>query len=83
MTITRYYHVCNSCDAKFFAAHSVEDCPRCGKISGSCERQVPPWMKHEEESRENEDQQQREYLRAHVAQLRARQCPGCGETELF
>ena len=83
MTITRYYHVCNSCNAKFFAPHSVEDCPRCGELSGSCERQVPPWKKQEQPDGENEDAQQQEYLRAHIAQLRARQCPGCGETELF
>ena len=26
---------------------------------------------------------QEEFFKAYLAQLRARQCPGCGETELF
>jgi predicted RNA-binding Zn-ribbon protein involved in translation (DUF1610 family) len=83
MSRTSYYHVCSSCDAKFFTPHSVHLCPRCGQLSASSERLVPPWQAEQDLSKEAEEEQQKQYLRAHIAQLRARQCPGCGETELF
>jgi hypothetical protein len=44
---------------------------------------VPPWQTEKKLSKENEQEEQKRYLRAHIAQLGARQCPGCGETELF
>lgn len=39
----RSYHVCTSCTAKWFAPSSRCLCPRCGRLSSSRERIVPPW----------------------------------------
>lgn len=40
----RYYHVCERCNAKFYVPRSVDECPRCGTLSSSRERHVPPWQ---------------------------------------
>jgi hypothetical protein len=73
MTTTTCQHVCEACGACFTAPHSVHACPDCGQSSAACERP----------GTEAEQEEQERYRKAHIAQLRAMQCPGCGETELF
>ena len=40
----KFYHICKLCEAKFFSPREIEQCPRCGALSGSRERLVPPWQ---------------------------------------
>ena len=37
-----FYHVCLSCNAKFFTPNDEQDCPRCGTGSTSNDQQIPP-----------------------------------------
>jgi hypothetical protein len=44
---------------------------------------APPSRRNQPLSKDAEEEQQKQHLRAHIAQIRARQCPGWGEMELF
>lgn len=50
----RLYHVCLLCNAKFFSPKSVDECPRCGALSSSRERHVPPWLREEKAGGDSE-----------------------------
>ena len=67
---TQTYHVCESCNAKFFAQKTTVACPRCGEQSSSSDERDMPWQKlvtaSEMEARYREQQ-------------RRLSCPGCGE----
>lgn len=39
-----WYHVCERCNAKWFAIARRATCPRCERRSRSTERLVPPWL---------------------------------------
>lgn len=40
-----WYHVCERCNAKWFAIARRATCPRCERRSHSMERLVPPWWR--------------------------------------
>jgi hypothetical protein len=40
---TPFYHVCETCNAKFFSRKRFEACPRCSSVSRSRDRLLPPW----------------------------------------
>lgn len=41
-----YYHVCQSCNAKFFVPETRVVCPRCGIESFSDEQRDEPWKEY-------------------------------------
>ena len=41
--MSRWYHVCCSCEAKWFYLFQVCPCPRCGTENEAKEKMVPPW----------------------------------------
>lgn len=67
---TQTYHVCESCNSKFFAQKTLVACPRCGELSSSTEEREKPWRPHETAS----DMEIR-----YREQQRRLSCPGCGE----
>ncbi len=40
-----WYHVCDACNAKWFAQRAQDECPRCGGPHQSQEQQSPPWRR--------------------------------------
>ena len=40
-----WYHICDRCDAKWFASQQRMACPRCRRRSCAIERLVPPWLR--------------------------------------
>ncbi|MBX9653768.1 helix-turn-helix domain-containing protein [bacterium] len=38
-----WYFVCLRCNGKWFAPKAKFECPRCGQVSVSAERRIPPW----------------------------------------
>lgn len=42
---TPWYHVCDRCDAKWFAGQQRMACPRCRRRSCAIDRLVPPWLR--------------------------------------
>jgi len=40
-----WYHVCDACNAKWFAQQAHDECPRCGRRHQSRDQQSPPWRR--------------------------------------
>ena len=53
---SRWYHVCEFCTAKFYSSKSVEKC-RCGTLSESHERDIPPWMRYEQQKESKSEEE--------------------------
>ena len=66
----QHYHVCLSCNAKFFAPETAITCPRCGESSTSSDVRPLPWGKLQTAT---------ELEARYREQQRRLSCPGCGE----
>lgn len=65
-----FYHVCPSCNAKFFTTSSEATCPQCETTTTSSEARPLPSAKQQSAA---------ELEACYLLQQQRLACPGCGE----